>query len=272
LADAFTIRGFWGMATPGDTMPKALTAARRAVTLDPDLAEGQSALALALLLWERDYAAALSAFERCLALNPNYTQGRSWFGVFYLSLLCNRADDAIVEVRRAVEIDPLSGYTAAVLAIVLFCGGRTAESLDVARRAVERDPDSILTHWAHQIAAQLNGLEEESVAAGLRAEAVSGGHSFPIGYAVVGHVTFGRIQEARAAQARLLDLAARKYVPASIRALVASMMGEQDRAMELVEEACDERDPVLLFMARAFPGFERVRDDPRGRTGSRCVS
>ena len=52
-------------------------------------------------------------------------------------------------------------------------------------------------------------------------------------------------------------------VPASIRALVASMMGEQDRAMELVEEACDERDPVLLFMARAFPGFERVRDDPR---------
>ena len=34
-------------------------------------------------------------------------------------------------------------------------------------------------------------------------------------------------------------------------------------AMELVEEACDERDPVLLFLARAFPGFERVRDDPR---------
>jgi len=263
LADAFTIRGFWGMATPGDTMPKALTAARRAVTLDPDLAEGQSALALALLLWERDYAAALAAFERCLALNPNYTQGRSWFGVFYLSLLCNRADDAIGEVRRAVEIDPLSGYTTGILAIVLFCGGRTAESLDVARRAVERDPDSILTHWVHQIAAQLSGLEEESVAAGLRAEAVSGGHSFPIGYAVVGHVTFGRIPEARAAQARLLDLAARKYVPASIRALVASMMGEQDRAMELVEEACDERDPVLLFMARAFPGFERVRDDPR---------
>ena len=35
--------------------------------------------------------------------------------------------------------------------------------------------------------------------------------------------------------------------------------------MELVEDACDERDPVLLFMARAFPGFERVRDDPTVR-------
>ena len=61
---------------------------------------------------------------------------------------------------------------------------------------------------AHQIAAQLNGREEESVAAGQRAKAVSGGHSFPIGYAVVGHVRFGRLTEARAAQARLLDLAA----------------------------------------------------------------
>ena len=40
LADAYTVQGYWGTSPPGEVMPKALTAARRAVALDPQLGEG----------------------------------------------------------------------------------------------------------------------------------------------------------------------------------------------------------------------------------------
>ena len=115
LADTFTVRGYWGMAPPAECMPKALTAARRAVELDPLSAEAHCALAMPLLLWERDYDASEAAFLKCIELNPNYTQGRCWHGLFSLQWVRGRSDEGIAEVRRAYEQDPLSAYAASIL-------------------------------------------------------------------------------------------------------------------------------------------------------------
>ena len=133
----------------------------------------------------------------------------------------------------------------------------------MARRAAARDPDSLLTQWAYQIAAQEAGLDGEAVTAGARAEAVSNGHAYPVAQTIVGHLLSGRSSDARAAHARFQDLAARRYVPPAVRSMVASAVGEYDRAIELAAEGCDERDPVLVLYARNFPIYDRVRADPR---------
>jgi serine/threonine protein kinase/Flp pilus assembly protein TadD len=263
LADSYTVRGYWGMAVPGDVMPKGLTAARRAVALDPDLAEGHSALAMSLLLWERDYDGARAAFERCLELNPGYVQGRCWYGAFYLSWLCGRTADGVAEVRRALDMDPLSAYAMGLLAMCLFCDGRNEEALDLARRAAERDPDSLFPHWVHQMAAALNGQIDESVDAARRMEAVSAGHSYAFVNAAIAYAEAGRWPEARAEYARVLELAARKYVPCSMLASAAAAIGESDRAIELAHQACDERDGALLILFRVFPTARKLRADPR---------
>jgi TolB-like protein len=65
-----TVQGYWGMSPPGEVMPKALTAARRAVALDPQLGEGHCAPGAALMSWEHDHEGARREFESGLALNP----------------------------------------------------------------------------------------------------------------------------------------------------------------------------------------------------------
>lgn len=104
---------------------------------------------------------------------------------------------------------------------------------------------------------------DESVDAGRRAEAVSGGHSYPVGQAVITYADAGRWPEARGEYARLLEIAARKYVPCSMLANAAAAMGELDRAIELAHQACDERDGAQLILARSFPTSRRLRSDPR---------
>jgi len=263
LADANTVRGYWGMAPPGETMPKALTAARRAVALAPDLAEAHSALAMALLLWERDYAGAERAFLRCLALNPAYTQGRDWYGQFLLGWAHGRMSEAVEETRKALASDPLSAYATALLAFTLLSDDRATEALAVARRGVELDAGSLLTHWVRGMAAQEQGELEEALASYRRAEEVSNHHPYPIVHTILAFADFNRLDEANADYARLMKVAASGYVGFAELALAASAIGEMDRAIELAHQACDERDPMLLPIARSFPASRRLRADPR---------
>ncbi len=264
LADSYSVRGYWGMAPPGETMPKALTAARRAVALDPNLAEGHSALGLALLLWERDYSASSSCFRRALELNPNYTQGRCWYGLFQLQWAEERLEEGLAEARRALENDPLSAYATTILAMTLFCNGQRAEAVDLARRAVEMDADSLLTHWVHGLAAYADGAFDEAIAAYRKAEHVANGHLYPVGWASAALAESGRLVEARAERARIITLASRMHISTALLSVAAAAVGEQNQAMALASEACDERDALLFILqAATFPGFERVRNDPR---------
>ncbi len=263
LADAYSVRGYWGMAPPGETMPKALTAARRAVQLDPNLAEGHCALAMALLLWERDYAAADTAFRRCLDINPDYTQGGAWYALFDLQMVYGRLEEGMAEARKVLAADPLSAYATAILAFALGLAGQTAEALETARLSTQRDPDSLLTHWVHGLAAHWHGIFEESIAAFTTAAGVSGRHSFTLVYAAAAYADWGKPADARAMHAEVLALSARSYVPRATLAVSAASIGDLDFALDLAQEACDEREPALIILARTFQGWNRLRQDPR---------
>ena len=263
LADAHTVGGYWGMVPPADTMPKALTAARRAVELDPHLADGYCALANALMLWERDYTAAHEAFRRCLELNPHYTQGRCWYAFFDLQCVHGRLDEGVAEARHALEADPLSAYATSILGIALGVAGQTAEGIEVARLGSQRDPDALLTRWIHGLVAHWHGAFEEAVSAFNAAAAVSGRHAFALAHCAVAYADWGKVSDARAMHEEVRSLSERTYVARCTLAMSAAAVGEQDLAMDLVRQACDEREPILIAFARNFPDARRLRDDPR---------
>jgi serine/threonine-protein kinase len=263
LADAHSVLGYWGIVPPGETMPKALTAARRAVLLDHDLAEAQNALAIALLLWERDYAAAGAAFRRCLDLNPGYTQGRCWHALFYLQWVCGRLEEGVSEARKALAADPLSAYATSILAFALGTAGHAADAVEMARQGVKRDPESLFTHWVLALAAQWQGLFEESIAAFTAAAAVSERHAYTLVYAAPAYANWGKTAEARAIHDQALALSARGYVPRAALASSAAAVGDMDLALDFAQQACDEREPLLVILARTFPDWHRLRQDPR---------
>jgi serine/threonine protein kinase/tetratricopeptide (TPR) repeat protein len=261
LADVHSVRGYWGMAPPGETMPRSLTAARRAIQLDPHLAEAHGALAVALLLWERDYVTADAAFRRCLELTPEYTQGRCWYALFNLQCVQRRFEQGVAEARKALAADPLSAYATSILALTLALAGQTAEALEDGRLAAQRDPDSFVTHWSHGVVAHLHGAYAESIAAFATAAAISERHPFALAYAAAAYADWGRKSDAEAMHEEALERGESSYVPCALLAVSASAIGDIELAIELAQEACDQREPGLVLLAR-IPYGRRLRQHP----------
>src|SRR5580765_1666623 len=110
VADAYTTLCYSGYRQPASMMPKALEAATRATALAPASAEAHNALAIAALLWEREFDKAGREYREALALNPKYVQARCWYGLFFLQWSVGRLRDGLAESSRAIEDDPLSSY------------------------------------------------------------------------------------------------------------------------------------------------------------------
>jgi tetratricopeptide (TPR) repeat protein len=232
------------------------------VALDPPLGEAHCSLAVALLLWERDYEGARRAFVRGLELNPGYSQGRCWYGLFCLQWVFGDVAGGLAEVRQAYDTDPLSAHVPTILAFALSLAGDDRAALEHARLATSRDPDALVGHWVHGLVAHWSGAFEAEAAYRKGAE-VSDRSEYPLVHMAVAYVESGTIAEARAISDELLARRARGHVNYFTQALLASVLGDMDTAMERAHQSCDEREPIMVLFARNFRNFRRLREDPR---------
>lgn len=132
-------------------MPKGLKAARRAVFLDPSLAEADAALAMASLMGAWNKAEAEREFLQTLELNPGYIQARDWYALFYLQLRVGRLDEGVAPARQALDCDPLSSYANTIFGHACCIAGRYADGLQACERAVELDSESFVALWAPKL-------------------------------------------------------------------------------------------------------------------------
>jgi tetratricopeptide (TPR) repeat protein len=263
LADGYTASGYSGLKRPAEVMPRALEAARRALELDPELAEAHSALACPALLYERDFELAEREFRRSLELNPNYPQGRAWYGLFFLQWAAGREREAREEIMRLLELDPLSGYANVILCFSDFCSGRPREAVDHGRRGVELDPNSYLAHWSLASALQCNAQYEEAAAAAERALAISGRHSWALTTLVTIYAAWGKPDNARAVYREVEARSAREYVQPAMLAPATAAVGDMERAIAIARRAIEDRDPLFIMLARTWPGYDQLRTDAR---------
>jgi tetratricopeptide (TPR) repeat protein len=97
----------YGAASPADSFPQAIAAAKKAIELDDTLAEAHTSLACSLAYYDYDFEQSLKEFERAIQLNPNYATAHHWLSNGVLSAL-GQFERAIAEGKRAVELEPLS--------------------------------------------------------------------------------------------------------------------------------------------------------------------
>ena len=265
LADAHTTRGYYGFAAPDQTMPHAKDAAVRAVALDQSLAEAHNAFAVATLLHDRDWAAADRGFRRALESNPRYVQARCWYAFFYLQLTAGKLEEGAAEAERAVQTDPLSGYTLALWALTLGIAGRTTEAIEQSLKAVDRDPDSFLACWVLQSNYHWGSYFAESVAASEAALTVSGRHPWSLAGLATTYADWGKHAEAQAVHDELTARTRREYVAPAVLAWSASVVDKSDEALALARREYEDRDPFLPF-ATCLPDLERLRRDSRFRS------
>ncbi len=263
LADGHTTSAYSGFDTARLAMPLALDAARRALMLDPDLAEAHCALACATMLYERDDALAERAFTRALTLNPNYPQARAWYGLFFLQWVSGRDNEAFVELTRLYELDPLSGYANTVLGFSGISAGRYDAAVGHAQRGVELDPASFLAHLCLLVALTCAGRFEEAIAVGDKALAMSRRHAWAVAHLVSTYAAWGKPEQARALYQELVERSATTYVQPSMLSMAAANAVGLDEGIAFVGHAVDDRDPFFVMLARTWPLYATLRADPR---------
>ena len=263
MADAYTTSGYSGLQISSEVMPKALAAARRGLELDPYLAEAHNALACATLTYERNYDLAEREFKKAMELNPSYQQAQAWYGLFYLHWTAGRFREGHEVLLAATRNDPLSAYGFVILNFSEFVGGMTHEAVAHGRRGVELDPNSYLAQWALMQALGAAGQYAEAVAAADRSLSISGRHIWALSGLACVYAAWGKHEDARRIFAEARAREATEHMQPSMMTSAAWAAGERELAIAYADRAERERDPLFVLLARLWPDYAPMRQDPR---------
>ena len=263
LADGLTVSAHGGVAPGYELMPRALAAARRAVALDDDLAEGHCALACATMLYERNDALATQEFERALALNPSYPQALGWYGLWHLQWVMGRPDAGRAQLVRLLELDALSSYAHTMIGFSDMWTRRSASAIEHSRRGTELDPQSFLGWWAYGAALWIDEQYDTAVTAIERAMTIGGRHTWALGLLASSLARAGKMAEARAVFGEIDEKRSRGYVQPGIISFAAAEVLGLDAGIAEVRRAIEDMDPVFITIARNAPFLDVLRPDPR---------
>ena len=164
LADTYALLVDWQYVamTPNEAFPKAKAAAIKALELDSALGEAHNSLAFCLDAFEWDFDSAGKEFQRAIELNPGYATAHHWYA-WHLSVL-GRYDEAIAEMRKAQNLDPLSLIINADLAELLLIARSYDDSIRQSRKTIEMDSNFALAHNQLGLAYLQKQMHEEAIA------------------------------------------------------------------------------------------------------------
>jgi TolB-like protein/Flp pilus assembly protein TadD len=260
LADTYALLGDWQYAvmTPKEALPKAKAAASKALELDSALGEAHNSLAFCLDGFDWDFPSAGKEFRRAIELNPGYATAHHWYA-WHLSLL-GRYDEAIVEMKKAENLDPLSLIINADLAELLLLAHSYDESVRQSQKTIEMDPNFALAHNQLGQAYLQKQMRDEAIAELQKAVQLSAGSPTCLANLARAYAASGKMDDA----AKLLsDLKKRSnpgYSHASEIAVIYAALGDRNQAMTWLETGYEERfNPGVLLR----PGFDPLRSDPR---------
>jgi TolB-like protein/lipoprotein NlpI len=260
MADSCVLIPIYSAGTPQDYLPRARAAARKAVELDDTLAEAHTSLAYVSFV-DFENAQSIKEFERAIFLNPNYAMAHHWYGSVLLNAL-GRFDQAIAEVKRALELDPVSPIFSVSLGAVYTRARRYDEAIAQLRDTVEMHPEF---YWAHRFlgwALELKGATGQAMAEYRKAFELN---DDPVVLALLAHAeaSIGKQNEARQVLAQLTEEAKARYVPAYAFAVIHLSLGEKDQALDWLEKAARDHDGLYSIFFNVDQYLDPLRGDPR---------
>jgi serine/threonine protein kinase/Tfp pilus assembly protein PilF len=254
IAHAYCELGELGAMTGIDAYPLAQAAAARALDLDPELSEAHTMTAFVKVLLEFDWVGAEREFRRALELRPGDADVYDLYGRLCSAL--GRFDEAVALQERAFELDPVTHKND--VATALLRAGRPAEAEAATRRALQLEADNARAFATLGWAQFQQGEVEEGLGSLGRAVELSPDET--IWRAQLGQMLglAGRSEDARTI---LRELETREANPYHL-AYVEAGLGEQDRALDLLEQAVASRGGGAYGIKGSFL-WAPIRQHPR---------
>jgi TolB-like protein/Flp pilus assembly protein TadD len=261
LANADVLLPYYTSRSQRDAYPRAREAARKALQLNPDLAEAHVALGKVLHFADIDLAGSAREFERAIELKPNDATAHHWLGTGPLICL-GRFDEGIRHAQRAVELNPLSPIVNTDLGVTLYTARRYDEGIAALRKALSLDPNFAYAHQSLGIALQAKGDLAAAIAEYEKAKQNS---DDPV-IAAMSAAAKALAGDKNIAQQTLRDLdeiAKQREVVAYARALLHVSLGDKQEAIRWLEQSFADRDGANVSAIKVDPLLDSLHGDPR---------
>lgn len=260
LADSFGLFAFFGLSPSSEVMPRAKEAATKALEIDDTLAEAHASLASIKKVHDWDWVAAEMEYRRALELNPGYAAAHRWYADCLSAL--GRPQEAMQEMQKAHELDPLSLVISMEVAWILYMAREYDGAVEQSVKTLDLEPNFVPALYTLGLAYEQMSKHEKALAALRKAREASG--SNPASLAALGHAyaSAGKRREAMKLLGELLKMSRQSYVSPYWLAILQAGLGEKDSGFEWLEKAYQERDVWLVWLKQE-PRFDSLRSDSR---------
>jgi len=269
LANSYHVLPVYSSIDPTITHDQAQAAALKAVQIDDTLAEGHTSLAAIMADDDWDFAAAEHQFQRAIALNPNYATAHQWYAQSLTHV--GNFDQALDEIRKSQELDPLSLIINVTAGDILIRAQRYDQAIAQLRKATDLNKNFPWTHSVLRDVSEYKGMFLEAIAENEAAMVAQGdpadnakrvAASLREAYTKSGQDGYWRARVQRAEQ----DIREGKVVnydesPYRIASFYAHL-GDTDSVVQWLQKALEQRSIGLAYV-RTAPEFQAFHSDPR---------
>ncbi len=261
LADAYALLAFYFLVPAHIAVPKAKQAAETAIALDPRRIEPHSVLAYLFTTYDYDWSAAKKQFEKAFSINSNYAPTHYWKSNF-ITWVERDFDLAILEAKKAIELEPLSSHCYNVLSAAHTCKGDFEEAMQASLTAVELDANSILSYSS--LAMSLAGLKkyEEAIEVQKTGVNISGRHQYALFQLSWLYSLIDNVKGSQEILDELLLRSSTEFISGLSLSVAAYCAKEHAKSLEFLELAFEQR-AGLLPSIEVYPVFSFIKKDAR---------
>jgi tetratricopeptide (TPR) repeat protein len=253
-------------------LPLAEQYARKAIALEPNLAEGHASLGIAAL-YQRRFAEGEKELKRALELNPNYAMAHHWYGLYLLTM--GRLNEALAENDRARQLDPFSlpiNHLRGVMLLGLHEYDQAVEQLQFAAAIDPQSPaphqDRLRIHWIEGKVPE--ALAEERQVAALTHDAAllrdeqEVGAAYAHGGLRAAELKAAQLKEQGYRRTRRGNAApAHSSYSAFAVALQFGLLEDREKTLQWLDQAAQDHHHSFTEDLTTAPELDFLRSDPR---------
>jgi len=252
LADSFITLGAWYFLPTKEAYPKAKEAAIKALEKDDLLAEAHNALAYIKFAYDWEWLNAEKRFKRAIALNPNYAIAHQWYSEYLIGM--ERFDEALIEIRRAQELDPLSLMINAAVGWTFVFAHEYDRAIEQYKKTLEMDPNFRPAHSYLAQAYWYKGMYEEALKEYRLLNSLRG--------IAITYAKMGKTAEAKKVLNELMEQSKHMSVSRYSLSDIYFALGDNDQGFAWLEKAHEDRAHGLCWI-KVQPFYDSVRSDSR---------
>ena len=257
LAETYALFSAYRVMSGLESYPKAKAAALRALELDDSLAEAHAALAIYLGDFERNRTEAEKQYRRAIELNPKYATAHHWYG---MSLgIVKRFDEALVELKIAESLDPLSPIIGTNLGDTLYYARRFDEAIAQYQRVLRLNENFGYAHGQLGKVLHVKKMFPEAIAAFRKAIQLQSPKEAQLAISLL---KIGQRDQAVNLLDELKRASVTRYVPRYNIAIVALALGDKEDALAWLEKDMADQSPTSSEFA-VDPYLDELHNEPR---------